>query len=123
MSDAFNALGPGDPDPRSPAAAGEAETPAPLGPGDDDPRSPVIGTPIASTAPLGPGESDADDDTDLVMLAPAAAGPGDTASGPRHVTHVPRRKPTIVTAVAVSESPAAPAEADDTSSAAHEEIT
>lgn len=95
-------LAPGDDDPRSPAQTSAGEAHGPLGPGDDDPRSPVRGVPEMTTGPLGPGDTplgEAEDD-DLVMLAPTPPGPGDAASGPRHVTHVPRRRPTVVPASA-----------------------
>jgi hypothetical protein len=94
MSENLGPLGPGDDDPRSPAAP-VAEAPLALLPGDDDPRSPARGAPITAAKPLGPGDPTPGDviDEDLVMLAPAPPGPGSSGGGPLHVTHVPRQPP------------------------------
>lgn len=114
-------LGPGDDDPRSPAqvefvsefhatlgpvaddplSPDQSETPTgPLGPGDDDPRSPANGTALPATKPLGPGDGQPHDGR--IMLAPPPAGPGGTESGPRQLTHLVPKAPTLVGETPVS---------------------
>lgn len=72
------ALGPGDDDPRSPAAVA-ADGVMPLGPGEDDPASPAVTLPDPVSA-LGPGDADGPDPhAGYVLLAPPPALPGATA--------------------------------------------
>lgn len=99
-------LGPGETDPRSPAVETSSAASKPLGPGDDDPRSPVKGAAETTAGPLGPGDSTEDVD-DLEMIAPAPPGPGDSAQTPRHVTHMPKRKPTLASVAPVETAPVA----------------
>src|SRR4051812_30748195 len=101
-------LGPGDDDPRSPAATMASTAAGPLGPGDDDPRSPAIATALPATPPLGPGGSLEPAD-DRIMLAPSPAGPGGVDSGPRHVTHIAAPVPVVIAAPARVTPPAAAA--------------
>lgn len=63
-------------------------TAGPLGPGDDDPKSPARGALETTAGPPGPGDGD---DDGMMTINPPADGPGDTATGPRHVTRVPRQ--------------------------------
>lgn len=98
------ALGPGDDDPRSPAAVQTSardgvSVAGPLGPGDDDPRSPVRRRgPATARAPHAPGESVGEnpDDAFEVLVAPAL-GPGAAQVAPRSLVRIPKR-----TAVAAS---------------------
>lgn len=92
---AFDPLGPGADDPRSPAKVGADDGSAfnPLGPGDDDPRSPARGTAGEIRGPLGPGELDGPDPHEgFTFVTPGPAGPGGTDTGPRTITRVPTKK-------------------------------
>lgn len=89
---AFDALGPGDDDPRVPARGEAAAIRGPLGPGEDDPRYPAKGEAGPIRGPLGPGELDGPDPHEgFTFLAPAPAGPGGAQTGPRHLTRVPQK--------------------------------
>lgn len=102
-ADRVQPLGPGDADRRSPAESTAAATPGPLGPGDDDPRSPASQAALQAAPPLGPGDGDPNDGR--VMLAPPPAGPGGVDSGPRHLTHLIPKRPTMVGEIPVSVAP------------------
>ena len=83
--------GPGDDDGK-PSGGTPDEARKPLGPGDSERDK--VATPEIPRAALGPGESDGTnvDDGHFDIVAPRPARPGDPASGPRHLSRMPRQR-------------------------------